>query len=81
MEQTHGIKNGEKTILVVDDDPMALSFVSVFLKKQFNVLLATDGKDALQQSENFKHEIHLLLTDFQMKGMNGIELANKIAVQ
>jgi two-component system, cell cycle sensor histidine kinase and response regulator CckA len=80
MEHTHG-KNGEKTILVVDDDPIALSFTSVFLKKHFNVLVAKNGKDALQQSETFKHEIHLLLTDFQMKEMNGTELATKIAVQ
>ncbi len=41
----------------------------------YNVLMAETGDRALQQSKEFKGEIHLLLTDFQMPGMSGIELA------
>ena len=76
MEQTLGFKNhAEKTILVVDDDPATLSFVSGFLDGRYNVLIAKSGTEAIQQSEKFKGEIHLLLSDFEMAGMSGIFLA------
>src|SRR5579872_219763 len=79
MEPPLEFKNHiEKTILVVDDDPAILSFVSGFLSGQFNLLLAKSGREAVQQSEKFQGEIHLLLSDFQMAEMSGIELATKI---
>ena len=81
MEQTPGFKHVEKTILVVDDDPTILSFVSGFLDGRYNVLIAKSGIDAIRRSEEFKGEIHLLLSDFQMAGMSGIELATKLTVQ
>jgi CheY-like chemotaxis protein len=82
MDQTPGFKNqDEKTILVVDDDPTILRFVSGFLDGRYNVLIAKSGIEAVQRSEEFKGEIHLLLTDFQMAGMSGIELATKLTVQ
>jgi two-component system sensor histidine kinase EvgS len=45
------------------------------------VLTATSGEEALQQSIDFKNEIHLLLSDFQMKGITGIDLATQITAQ
>ena len=81
MDQTPGFKNqDEKTILVVDDDPTILSFVSGFLDGRYNVLIAKSGIDAIRRSEEYKGEIHLLLSDFQMAGMSGIELATKLTV-
>jgi DNA-binding NtrC family response regulator len=77
----HGLTNSDKNILVVDDDPIILSLVSRLLKDQFNLLLAKDGDDALQQANRFEHEIHLLLTDLQMDGINGIELAAQVTAQ
>ncbi len=71
----------KKTILVVDDDPAILNSVAGILSRDYNVLSANSGKDALQQSNDFKSEIHLLLSDFQMAGMTGIELATQITVQ
>ena len=81
MEQTQAVKHAEKTILVVDDDPTVLNFVSGFLDGQFNLLVAKSGMEAVQRSEECKGEIHLLLSDFQMAGMGGIELATKLTVQ
>jgi DNA-binding NtrC family response regulator len=81
MQETHGLTNSEKNILVVDDDPTILKLISGLLKHQFNLLLAKDGNDAFQQANKFGNEIHLLLTDFQMAGMNGIELATQVTIQ
>ena len=81
MEQPLDFVPYEKTILVVDDEATILNYVSGFLKAgKYNVLTATSGEVALQQSKDYKENIHLLLTDFQMPGMTGIELATAMSV-
>ena len=65
----------QRTILVVDDDPEVLALVSGLLTGSYNVLTACSGVSALQLSRDFQGEIRLLLSDFQMPGMSGIELA------
>jgi two-component system cell cycle sensor histidine kinase/response regulator CckA len=47
----------------------------------YNVLRANNGKEAIQKSDDYKPEIHLLLSDFQMPEMNGVELAIHISRQ
>src|ERR1700729_1423827 len=69
---------GKKTILVVDDDASILETVCGVLGRDYAVLRASSGKEALQLSKDFKSEIYLLLSDFQMAGMTGIELATHI---
>ena len=71
----------QKTVLIVDDDALTLSFVAETLAREYDVLTASSGEQALQQSKDFKNEIHLLLSDFQMKGMTGIDLATQITAQ
>jgi CheY-like chemotaxis protein len=78
LQPKPGFEDTEKTVLVVDDDPAILAFVSGFLNGQFNILIANSGIEAIQRSEEFKDEIHLLLTDFSMGSMTGIELAIKL---
>jgi DNA-binding NtrC family response regulator len=71
-----------KTILVVDDDSTTLQCVSEMLAdSEYNVLTANSGGEALRQSRAYKGEISLLLSDFQMPGMSGIELATKMTIE
>ncbi len=70
-----------KTILLVDDDPTVLKFVTECLAGSYDILTAGSGDEALQRSKDFKKEIHLLLTDLQMAGVTGIDLATQITVQ
>ncbi len=80
MDQTTAQKV-HKTILIVDDNPMILKFVLAALAgHEFHVFSASNGADALQQAKNYKGEIHLLLSDFEMPGMNGIKLATALTV-
>jgi len=65
------------TVLVVDDEPQVVSLISEILCR-YNVLTAKSGMEALERSEDFGGEIHLLLSDFQMPGMNGMDLATQI---
>jgi len=80
MKQTRDVAKAEKTILVVDDDPATLELVSGFLRSRYNILTANNGIQALQRSKDCKEAIDLLLTDFSMAGMTGIELATQISL-
>ena len=75
MEQTAGDR---KTILVVDDDPGVLNLVSYVLGDAYNVVIANNGQEALLELKNLSGEIYMLLCDFQMPGITGIDLARQI---
>ena len=61
----------KKRILVVDDDAMNLMLTKRILEKEYNVLLAESGKEALLKMKGEK--IDLVLLDIEMPRMNGIE--------
>jgi two-component system cell cycle sensor histidine kinase/response regulator CckA len=70
-----------KTILIVDDDPGILVVVSAILDgSEYSIMTARNGSNALEQSRAFKGDIHLLLSDFEMPGMSGIELATLMTI-
>jgi len=48
---------------------------------EFVVLTATSGDDGLARSRAYMGDIALLLSDFQMPGMNGMELATAITLE
>jgi len=76
MEQPQEPRQDQKTIFIVDDDPSILKVVTDLLADHgYHVLTYGSGKEALRQSEAYKDEISLLLSDFQMPDMSGIELA------
>lgn len=65
----------EATILLVEDEPSIRKVVQrVLVKNGFNVLVAANGKEALELSELYPEKIHLLLTDVIMPVMGGREL-------
>ena len=68
------------SILVVDDNEAIRSLVSVILEKLgLKVSSADNGKRGMDLFVNSKFD--LVVTDFNMPGMNGIDLANKIKVK
>jgi len=80
MEKTSTPQNKQKTVLIVDDDKAVLSAVSKILADgNYKVLTASTGSGALEQSKNYKSPIDLLLSDFQMAGMNGVDLATQMS--
>jgi two-component system, cell cycle sensor histidine kinase and response regulator CckA len=71
--------NEGKTILFAEDDAHLRKFVVALLTKcGYKVIVATDGKNALQQAQKFAGTIHLLLSDIEMPEMTGIELAIQV---
>lgn len=64
-------------ILVVDDEPdMAATFRELLAGDGDHVEIANTGTDALQRFESEKYD--LLVTDFAMPGMNGLELMKEV---
>ena len=61
----------KKCILVVDDDGMNLTRTRVILGKEYDVLLANSGIEALAVLRDKK--VDMVLLDIDMPEMNGIE--------
>jgi len=60
------------TVLLVDDEPDILEFVSYNLKKEgYKVYTASNGKEGVALAE--KHKPNLVLLDVMMPGMDGTE--------
>ncbi|MCE1253407.1 MAG: response regulator [Anaerolineae bacterium] len=69
----------EKWILIVDDEDAILSVLQRSLSKlgnEYHVVTAADGFAALEELK--KHSFDLVVTDYKMAGMNGMELLGKI---
>src|SRR5437667_11937789 len=67
------------TILVVDDEPIALEFCrSTLARAGYNVLTATGGEQALNHFKSYRSAIDLALIDIVMTGMNGVDLVKRL---
>jgi len=70
---------GHETILVVEDEDIVRRVVVKKLRQLgYTVLEAENGAEALKLFEQHRENIHLLITDVIMPGLNGRELAGKI---
>lgn len=71
--------HGHETILLVEDEPAILRLLRRALEAQgFQVLAAEGPGDALRQAQECAGDIHLLVTDVTMPGMNGRDLAKAL---
>jgi two-component system cell cycle sensor histidine kinase/response regulator CckA len=69
--------SGERTILVVDDDPDVREYaISVLEDVGYRVLAAADGEAALALLERYR-DVDVLFTDVVMPGLNGFEVAKR----
>ncbi len=68
-----------QTILVVDDSPTVVKFVSVSLKSGgFNVVTACDGMDALEKMSVLSETVDLIITDLNMPNLDGYGLIQAV---
>ena len=79
-EDGHDFVPGTGTILLVEDEDGVRNSASEYLAENgYTVLKANGGREALQMTKQYEHNIDLLLTDLVMPQMSGTELARKIA--
>ena len=71
-------KKGTETVLVIDDDPLALDLIELMLAPLgYKIILATSGEEALQVAESRNGKIDLLLTDIILPGITGVDLVRQ----
>jgi len=65
------------SILVIDDEPTQITSIkSYLLRRNYNVLTANSGEEGLSLLNN--GYIDLVLTDYRMPGISGLEVVRKI---
>jgi DNA-binding response OmpR family regulator len=70
---------GSETVLLVDDDPDVRTCVGEVLRiGGFGLLEAADGTEALRIAETTLRPIEILVTDVNMPGIDGLELARRV---
>lgn len=69
-------KEKRPRVLVIDDDPDVLDHICDTLDKQFDVVTSESAESALDILK--KASFDVVLTDFRMRGSNGIRLAQQI---
>jgi DNA-binding response OmpR family regulator len=69
--------NRQPRVLIADDDPAILNLLAVRLGKQnYEVLLASDGNQTLEQAR--LHQPDLVLLDLMMPGKSGLQVAKEL---
>lgn len=67
----------QKTILIVEDDPLLVKMYSTkFGKEGFNVLTAQDGEEGLETALN--NQADFMILDVMMPKLSGIDLLTKL---
>ena len=64
-------------ILIVDDEPANVRLLERLFRRDYNVLTAPSGAEALRVLE--QHDAALIITDQRMPGMTGVELLKRTA--
>jgi len=67
-------------VLIVDDDEIVRAYLSAVLKKaHYNVQVAASGEEAMLVLDTSQCQI--VLTDWQMPGMDGLSLCRKVRLE
>ena len=79
LEELQGLK-----VLVVDDNPLVLETLSSYLEAfNFEVTIATTGEEGLRllRESHISDPYNLIILDWRLPGIDGIETARKIQAQ
>jgi diguanylate cyclase (GGDEF)-like protein len=73
------LKNADTNVLIVDDSPLQLNNALTMVEKlKLNVTTAMNGQEALDIILSGEKKFSLVLTDYNMPIMDGMELTTKI---
>jgi len=74
-------KTADKTILLIDDEPMVTDICEMMIKRLgHKVLKAHSGSEGIEIFMAHKTCIDLIISDFNMPGMNGQEVVNTLRI-
>ena len=79
VQISNQLMRGTETILLAEDEQDVREVAREFLESAgYKVVLAANGREALERAEEFSGSIELLLTDMIMPGMTGQELSRRL---
>lgn len=70
------MEDKKSSVLIVDDEPINIQKLSNILDKEYEVIISTDGKKAIEIARKTKPDIILL--DIVMPEMDGYEVCSKL---
>ena len=70
--------NGKRMILVADDERINREILGVILDRDYEVIYASDGMEAIDQVHRWKDELSLVLLDLMMPFKSGKEVLQEI---
>ncbi|MGI9147465.1 MAG: EAL domain-containing response regulator [Chloroflexota bacterium] len=77
-----GTQPGSSCVLVVDDEPTVLAALTRMLRtSEIRVLTASNGEQALAMLEAGSPVIGVVMSDYSMPGMNGVELLHTVRMR
>lgn len=68
----------KSTILIIDDNEMMRSFLQHILGSTFEVVAAGSGEEAIRLLQDKRVAPELILSDFDLDGMSGLDLLTYI---
>lgn len=73
---TQALAPKRATLLVVDDQPVNIQLLYAILADDYEIIMATNGDDALRLCEELDPD--LILLDIQMPGLSGFDVCQRI---
>ncbi|HPY54035.1 MAG TPA: response regulator, partial [Treponemataceae bacterium] len=67
-----------RTILIADDDEISRSILAEIFKKDYSLLVASDGQEAIELLEKHANSIHIVLLDIIMPRKTGIDVVKEM---
>ncbi|GEM_PF-2344782 len=79
VDDSKNLPIGNETILVIDDEPHIRTILKALLTKLgYEVLLASEGREAIEIVKSKHGQIDLILLDVVMPGMSGLDVFEAI---
>lgn len=78
-DQLHSLGGRERILLVEDEEPLRVGTARLLRSHGYDLVVASDGVEALEVIERFGESLSLVLTDVVMPQMRGDELAARLA--
>ena len=70
--------NGKRRILIVDDEAINREMLEFFLQDEYEILMASDGEEAMRRIWEFRETLSVVLLDLLMPVMSGQEVLRRM---
>ena len=77
-QEQYNAEDRKRLVLVAEDDIVNQELIGFMLKDDYEVVFANDGAQALRKIRQYRDSLSLILLDYYMPKMNGIEVLDEV---